>query len=152
MPKLSNLSCENIVNHYLDEDTVTPEEILPDEKWINGYRSDIEVEAGMTGASQEAHNRERESTDGKSRFLLPRVCRLLPLKERAVELKLARKIHGKRHFKKNLEDLYEVLAPGLQILKVSPLHPLLKSLANPLSQCEIAISLNLEHCRRDKLH
>ena len=42
-PKLSDLSYENIVNYYLDEDTVLPEEILPDDKWVNGYRSDIEV-------------------------------------------------------------------------------------------------------------
>ena len=35
-PKLSNLSNENIVNHYLDEDTVTPEAILPDNEWLNG--------------------------------------------------------------------------------------------------------------------
>ena len=34
--KLSNLTYENIVNHYLDEDTVMPEEILPDDKWVNG--------------------------------------------------------------------------------------------------------------------
>ena len=40
-PQLSNLSYENIINHYLDEDTVTPENILPDAKWINGFRSDI---------------------------------------------------------------------------------------------------------------
>ena len=33
-PKLSNLSYENIVNHYIDGDTVTPEEIQPDEKGI----------------------------------------------------------------------------------------------------------------------
>ena len=31
-PKLLNLSYENFVNHHLDEDTVMPEEILPDEK------------------------------------------------------------------------------------------------------------------------
>ena len=43
-PKLSNLSDENIVNPYLDEDTVPPEAILPDDKWVNGYRSDIEVD------------------------------------------------------------------------------------------------------------
>ena len=60
------------MNHYLDEDTVMPEEILPDEKWINGYRSDIEVEAGMTRAAQEAHSRGRESTDGESHFLQTR--------------------------------------------------------------------------------
>ena len=46
-PKLSNLTYENIVNYTLDEDTVMPEEILPDDKWVNGYRGDIEVEAGM---------------------------------------------------------------------------------------------------------
>ena len=104
-PKLSNLSYENFVNHYLDEDTVMPEENLPNEKWINCYRCDIEVEAGMTWASQEAHNRERGGTDGESRFLRTRVCRQLPLKERAVALKLARKIQGKRPSKKTLESL-----------------------------------------------
>ena len=52
------------MNHYLDEDTVTPEEMLPDEKWINGHRSAIEVESGMNWAAREAHEREREHTDG----------------------------------------------------------------------------------------
>ena len=68
-PKLSNLTYENIVNYYLDEDTVMPEEIVTNDKWVNGYRSDIEVKIEMTRASQEAKNRERTSTDGKSRFL-----------------------------------------------------------------------------------
>ena len=62
-PKLSNLTYENIVNHYLDEDTVMPEEILPNDKWVNGYCSDIEVEAGMSQATHEAKERERASTD-----------------------------------------------------------------------------------------
>ena len=31
-PKLSNISYGNITNHYLDEDTVTPVGILPDDK------------------------------------------------------------------------------------------------------------------------
>ena len=152
--KLSNLSYEYFVNHYLYEDTVMPEELLLDEKWITGYRSDIGVEARMTRASQEAHNRERESTDGESRFLRTIARKPFPLKERAVELKLAMKIHGKRRTKKNFEGLYEVLAPGSHILKVPlhPLHPLLKSLANSLSQCETAISENLELYRRDRLH
>ena len=140
-PKLSNLSYGNIVNHNLDGDTVMPGEMLPDEKWINGYRSDREVEAGMTRASQEAHNREQESTDSESRFLRTRVCRPLPLKKRAVELKLGTKIDDKRRSKKILEGLYEGLAPGSQIRKISLL---LKCLANPLSQCETAISQNLE--------
>ena len=82
-----------------------PEENLANEKWINCCRCDKEVEAGMTRASQEAHNREREGTDGESHFLRTRVCRPLPLKERAVALKLARKILGKRPSKQTLEGL-----------------------------------------------
>ena len=35
-PNSSNISCENILSHYLDEDTVTPEDILLEKKWING--------------------------------------------------------------------------------------------------------------------
>ena len=62
-PKLSNLTYESIVNYYLDEDTVMPEEILPDDKWVNGYRSDIEVEIGMTRASQDAQ-KQREDKHG----------------------------------------------------------------------------------------
>ena len=108
-PKLSNFSYENIVNHYLDEDTVMPKEILPEEKWTNGYRSDIEVEAGMTRAAQEAHNRERESTDGGSRFLQTRAWRPLSLKERAVEVKFAKKLHCKRRSEKNWKDYMRCL-------------------------------------------
>ena len=119
-PKLSNLTYENIVNHYLDEDTVMPEEILPDDKWVNGYHSHIEVEVGMSRATHEAKERERASTDGESRFLRTKAFRPIPLKERAVELNLAWKIHEKRRSKKKLEGLYEVLAPGSHILKVNP--------------------------------
>ena len=109
-----------------------PEEILPEEKWVNGYRSDIEVEVGMTRASTEARNRERASTDGESRFLKTKAIRPIPLKERAVELSLARKVHGKRRSKKNLEGLYEVLAPGSHILKVSPTTSSIKEPGKPI--------------------
>ena len=131
-PKLCNLSHENIVNHYLNEDIVIPEEILPDEKWLNGYRSDIEMETGTTGAAEEAHNIERESTDVESRFRQTRACQPLPLKERAVEVKLAKKIHSKRHSKEKLEGIYEVLAPGSNILKVNPTTSTIKEPGKPI--------------------
>ena len=95
IPKLSNLIYESIVNYYLDEDTVMPEEIHPDDKWLIGYRSDIKVEEGMSRTTQEANSRERASNDGESRFLRTKATRPMPLKERAVELNLERKIHGK---------------------------------------------------------
>ena len=108
------------------------EEILPDDKWMNGYRSDIEVEVGMSRATHKAKERERASTDGESRFLRTKAIRPLPLKERAVELNLARKIHGKRRSKKNLEGLYEVLAPDSHILKVSPTTSTIKEPGKPV--------------------
>ena len=134
-PKLSNLTYENIVNYYLDEQTVMPEEILADDKWVNEYRSDIEgVKIGMTRASQEPKNRDRTSTDSETRFLRTKFTRPIPLKERAVELKVARKIHSKRRSKKILEGLYEVPAPGSHILKVSPTTSTIKE---PWLQLEI---------------
>ena len=79
-PKLSNLTYENIINYYLDEETVMPEEILLDDKWVNGYHSDIEVEVGMSRATREAKDRERASTDGESSFLKTKAFRPIPLK------------------------------------------------------------------------
>ena len=45
-PKSSDLSYEKILNHYLDEETVTPNELLPEEHWEID-RSDDEIERNM---------------------------------------------------------------------------------------------------------
>ena len=47
-------------------------------------------------------------------------------------MNLARKIHGKRRSKKNLERLYEVFAPGSHILKVSPTTSTIKEPGKPV--------------------
>ena len=108
-----------------------PEEIHPDDKWLIAYRSDIEVEKGMSRVTQEAKSRERASNDGESRVLQAKATRPIPLKERAVELYLGRKVHGKRS-KKRLEGLYKVVAPGSYILKVSPTTSTIKELGKPV--------------------
>ena len=74
----------------------------------------------MTREKREANEREQANTDGESRFIRLGYCWPIQITERAVQLKLARKIHRKRRSKKNLEGLYEVLAPSSNILKVSP--------------------------------
>ena len=76
--------------------------------------------------------KEEESTDGKYRFLRSGACRAVPLKERAVQLILARKIHGKRRSKKNLKGLYEVLAPGSNFLKRSLTTSAIKEPGKPV--------------------
>ena len=116
-PKSSDLNYEKILNHYLDEETVTPNELLPEEHWGNS-RSDDEIERNMCKATKDATTRERLATDNESRFLrTTKAHRLLPLKEHAVQLSLARKKHLHKRSKKNLEGLYEVLAPGSVVKK-----------------------------------
>ena len=61
----------------------------------------------MTRATNNAKEGERQSTDGESRFLRSGPGRTIPLNEREVQVKLARKIHETRRSKKNLELLYE---------------------------------------------
>ena len=49
-----------------------PEEILPDDKWLNGHRSDVEVAVGMLRATHEAKERERASTEASHASYEPR--------------------------------------------------------------------------------
>ena len=116
-PKSSDLSYDKILNHYLDEETLTPNELLPEEHWGNS-RSDEEIERNMCKATKDATTRERLATDNESRFLrTTKAHRPLPLKEHAVQLNIARKKHLHKRSKKNLDGLYEVLAPGSVVQK-----------------------------------
>ena len=56
-PKSSDLSYEKVLNHYLDEETVTPNELLPEEHWGKS-RSDDEIEHNMCKATKDATTRE----------------------------------------------------------------------------------------------
>ena len=111
-PNSSDLSYDKSLNHYLDEETVTPNELLPEEHWGN-TRSDDEIERNMCKATHNASSRERLATDNESRFLrTTKVSRPIPLKEHAVQINIARKKHAHKHSKKNLNRLFEILAPG----------------------------------------
>ena len=56
-PKSSNLSYENILNHYLDADTVPMEDYLDDNGWVSGEGSNILIEEAMTKAQVDAGRR-----------------------------------------------------------------------------------------------
>ena len=99
------------LNHYLDEETVLPKELLPEEHWGNN-RSEDEIEKNMCKATKDAHAHERLAGDNESVFLhTTKAHRPIPLKEHTVPLNIARKKHPQRRSKKNLDGLYEVLAP-----------------------------------------
>ena len=50
LPKSSNLSYENILQHYLDADNVPAEDYLDENGWVTGDRSDILIEEAMQKA------------------------------------------------------------------------------------------------------
>ena len=105
------------MNHYLDEETVTPNELLL-EDYCGNSRSDNEIERNMCKATKDATTRERLATDNESRFLRnTKAHRPLPLKEHAVQLNIARKKHLHKRSKKDLDGLYEKLAPGSVVQK-----------------------------------
>ena len=58
--KYSNLSYDKTLNKFLDEETVTPNELLPEEQW-GAYRSDDEIERHLYKATQDAQTRERNA-------------------------------------------------------------------------------------------
>ena len=116
-PNSSGLSYDKILNHYLDEETVTPNELLPEEHWGNTC-SDDEIKRNMCKATHNASSHERLATDNESRFLrTTKVSRPIPLKEHAVQINIARKKHAHKRWKKNLDGLYEALAPGSVVQK-----------------------------------
>ena len=84
-----------------------------------------------TRALREASQRKQAITDDESRFIRTNTCRPILVTERAVQLKLAHKVHGKRRSKKNLKCLNRVLAPGSTILKVSPTTSTIKESGKP---------------------
>ena len=56
-PRHSDLSYDKTINHYLDEETVTPNELLPEEHWGND-RSDNEIEKKhVQGCMRRFHSR-----------------------------------------------------------------------------------------------
>ena len=72
----------------------------------------------MCKATRDVTTRERLAADNESRFLrTTKAHRAIPLKEHAVQINIARKKHPHKRSKKNLDGLYEILAPGSVVQK-----------------------------------
>ena len=114
--KYSDLSYEKTLTKFLDEETVTPNEFLPEEQW-GAYRSDDEIERNLCKATQDAQTRERNAIDKESRFLRSsKLHRAIPLKESQFKLISPGNATLTKDPKK-LGRLYEVLAPGSVVQK-----------------------------------
>ena len=123
-----NLNYNAILNYYLDEDTIPGRSYLSEEQWADtALCLDTEIERVKCAASALARAEQEKRKDGEERFLNSEgVSRPIPCSERSVQVKLARKLHENQRQKKNLDGLYEVLAPGSILCKVSPATSVIK--------------------------
>ena len=128
-----NLNYNAIINYYLDEDTIPGRSYLTDEQWADtALCSDTEIERVICAASTRARTEQEKRNDGEDRFIKPDVVyRAIPCSKCSVQVKLAHKIHENQRQKKNLDGLYEVLAPGSTVCKISPTTSVIKEPYKP---------------------
>ena len=126
IPKTSNLSYKNILNHYLDADTVPVQDHLDDNGWVTGERSDILVEEAMAKAQVDAGRRNNgEKNNAVSRFILrPKLTNPIPRREQSLELKFARKVS--KRSKRDLRGLWDTLAPRNTVVRTSQTTTVIK--------------------------
>ena len=112
----------------IDEDTIPGRSHLSEEQWADtALCSDTEIERVMCAASALDRAEQEKRKDGEERFLNSEgVSRPIPCSERSVQVKLAGKLHENQRQKNNLDGLYEVLAPGSTVCKVSPTTSVIK--------------------------
>ena len=126
VPKSSNLSYENSLDHYLDADTVPVEDYLDYNGRVNSDRSDILVEEAMQKAQVDAGRRYNgEHNKSVSRFIVhPKLNNPVPRSEKSLDLKLARK--GIKRSKRDLRGLWETLTPGSTVVRTSDTTTVIK--------------------------
>ena len=123
-----NLNYKKIFQHYLDEDTIPGRSYLTEAQWTDmALCSDTEIEKVICAANNRAQKEQEKMKDGESRLMWSEgLARPIPCRERSVQMKIAREIHESQCQKKNLDGLYEVLAPGSTVGKICPTTSVIK--------------------------
>ena len=123
-----NLNYNAIIKYYLDEDTIPGRSYLSEEQWADtALCLDTEIERVICAANSRARAEHEKRNDGEQRLnKLEGIFRSIPCSERSIQVKLARKLHENQRQKKNPDGLYEVLAPGSTVCKVSPTTSVIK--------------------------
>ena len=125
---IKNLNYDAIIKYYLDEDTIPGRSYLSEEQWADtALCLDTEIERVICAASLLARAEQEKRNDGEQRLIRSEgIFRSIPCSERSVRVKLARKLRENQRQKKKLNGLYEVLAPGSTVCKVSPTTSVIK--------------------------
>ena len=112
-------------------ETVRLHELISDEQLDAEARSDIELEISRDRLSKDAARRCNADPDKDSRVIPhPDVGQAVPRTEASLALKLAKSKPKRKRSKKNLDGLYEVLAPGLSVIKSDAYTSLIKNQEN----------------------
>ena len=109
-------------------DTIPGQSYLTDEQWVDTRMcSDVEIERLIHAANARAHEEQQKLKDEEPRLMLSQgISRTITRSERCIQIKIARKIHSAICQKRNLDGLYEVLAPRSTVGNVSQPTSLLK--------------------------
>ena len=119
-PDPKSLTYENILNKYLDLETVRWDELITDENWNNEERSDIELEVNKNKLGKDAVKRQKEDPNKESRLIThPNVGQPVLRTEASLEVKLAKKRPRTKRSKKTLDGFYDVLAPSSSVIKTN---------------------------------
>ena len=127
-PNSKNLNYNPIIKYYLDEDTIPGRSYLSEEQWADtAFCSDTEIDRVICAVSSRARAEQQKRNDGEQRLIKSEgISRSFSCSERSIQVKLAQKHHKNQRQQKNLDGLYEVLAPGSTVCKVSPTTNVIK--------------------------
>ena len=126
-PDPKRLTYKNILNKYLDLETVRWDELIADENWNNDGRSDTEIETNKDRLSKDGTKRKNEDPHKESRVIpYPDVGQSVSRTEAPLEVKLAKKRPRTRRSKKSFDGLYDVLAPGSSVVKTDTFTSVIK--------------------------
>ena len=117
-PDPNHLTYKPVLNKYLDMETLRWDELILDEKWDDETRSYVEIKKQRHKISKDAKKCYNEDPDKESRTIShPDAGLPVPRTEASLTLKLAKKKPKSKRFRKCLNGLYEVLAPGSSVVK-----------------------------------
>ena len=112
-PNMFKMSCKNVVDKYLFQDTLNWTQLILANKCNDPDRCNTERKTNKTNALEDANNRKISDLQGELRLVRIEVQRRqIAGTGKSVQLMIVKKIPAHIGFKKDLKGLYEVLETG----------------------------------------
>ena len=126
-PDPSCLTYKNILNKYLELETVRWEELITEENLDNEERSDIEFDLNKEKLNKDAVKQKNEDPDKEPRVIShPEVGLPVLQTEASLTVKLAKTRPRTKRSRKSLDGLYDLLAPRSSVVKSDKYNSVIK--------------------------